>query len=254
MILFRKEAGHMIEQLSLFLEATATDPRPPETITWNPIHGCTKHSEGCLHCYMFRRDESVGRDPTKVTKTQAFYLPARILRAGPHKGLYKVPAGSYIYTCFSSDFFHKDADEWREEMWSMMRGRSDCTFFLITKRPERIKEHLPSDWGEGWNHVTIAITCENQRVADKRIPLYLELPLLHRSIMVEPMLSKVNLRPYLSTGKIESVSAGGESGPDARACDFSWVLNLHMQCVEHGVAFYYHQTGAKLIKGGQYSS
>ena len=133
----------------------------------------------------------------------------------------------------------------------MIRERSDCTFFMITKRPERIAEHLPIDWGEGWSHVTIAVTCENQWTADKRLPLYLTLPLLHRSVMVEPMLSSVNLRSYLSTGLIESVSAGGESGPDARPCNYAWILDLHMQCVENGVAFSYHQTGARLIKGGK---
>lgn len=241
----------MIEQLSLFPEATTTDSRPPETVTWNGIHGCTRHSTGCLHCYMFRRDESVGRDPTVVRKTQNFNLPVRRLRAGHYKGLYKISAGSHIYTCFSSDFFHKDADEWRPEMWDMIRERSDCTFFMITKRSERINAHLPSDWNDGWNHVTIAVTCENQWAADKRLPVYLELPLPHRSVMVEPMLSKVNLRPYLKTGKIEAVSAGGESGPEARPCDYAWVLDLHMQCVENGVSFSYHQTGAKLIKGGK---
>ena len=239
-----------MEQMKLFPQQN-TDPRPPETITWNLWHGCTKVSWGCQHCYMYRRDESVGRDPTKVQKTQAFNLPVRKLRAGANKGFYKVPSGSHIFTCFSSDFFHADADEWREEAWNMIRERSDCTFFMITKRPERITEHLPIDWGDGWDHVTIAVTCENQWEAEKRLPLYLTLPLLHRSIMVEPMLSSVNLRSYLSTGLIESVSAGGESGPDARPCDYSWILDLHMQCVENGVAFSYHQTGARLIKGGK---
>ena len=123
---------------------------------------------------------------------------------------------------------------------------------LITKRPERILTALPSDWDpETWSHVTIAVTCENQWAADKRLPLYLSLPLPNRAVMVEPMLSSVNLRKYLSTGKISSVSAGGESGPDARPCDYAWVLDLHMQCVENGVSFSYHQTGAKLIKNGR---
>ena len=247
----------MIEQLSLFPEARVTDPRPPETVTWNGIHGCTKHSTGCLHCYMFRRDESVGKDPTVVRKTQSFNLPVRRLRAGQYKGFYKIPAGSHIYTCFSSDFFHKDADEWRPEMWDMIRERSDCTFFMITKRPERIEEHLPPDWNDGWNHVTIAVTCENQEMANKRLPVYLSLPLPHHSVMVEPMLSHVNLRPFFTKYKkenrplIESVSAGGESGPDARPCVFNWVLDLHLQCVENGVAFSYHQTGARLVKDGK---
>ena len=124
------------EQLSLFENKPIPDPRPPETVTWNGIHGCRKVSPGCLHCYMFRRDESVGKDPTIVRKTQSFNLPVRRLRAGAYKGLYKIPSGSHIFTCFSSDFFHKDADDWRDEMWSMIRERNDCTFFMITKRPE----------------------------------------------------------------------------------------------------------------------
>ena len=80
----------MIEQLSLFPSPAISDPRPPETITWNLWHGCTRVSTGCRHCYMFRRDEAVGKDPTKVQKTQAFNLPIRILRAGSYKGLYKI--------------------------------------------------------------------------------------------------------------------------------------------------------------------
>ena len=50
---------------------------------------------------------------------------------------------------------------------------------------------------------------------------------------------------------IESVTCGGESGPEARTCDFGWVVNSHLQCVEYGVQFYYHQTGAKLIRGSK---
>ena len=177
-------------------------------------HGCTKVSYGCQHCYMFHRDEAVGKDPTKVVKTQNFNLPVRRLRSGPHRGLYKIPSGSHIYTCFSSDFFHKDADEWRDELWDMIQTRSDCTFFMITKRPERIADHLPYD-AYDWDHVTIAVTCENQWAADKRLPIYLALPLRHHSVMIEPMLSAVNLRRYFHdyTGIIESVSVGGESGP-----------------------------------------
>ena len=243
-------------QLSLFPSEPVGDPRPPVTITWNCIHGCTKVSYGCQHCYMFRRDESVGKDPTVVRKTQSFNLPVRRLRNGAHKGLYKIPAGSHIYTCFSSDFFHPKADEWRDELWDMIRRRYDCTFFMITKRPERIQGSLPFDWNDGWNHVTIAVTCENQWAADRRLPVYLKIPMKHYSVMVEPMLSYVNLNPYFSEYTsinnkplIESVSAGGESGPEARVCDYAWVLDLHCQCVEYGVRFNYHQTGAKLKRG-----
>ena len=154
----------VIQQLSLFSDNPPADSRPPITITWNGIHGCTKVSYGCQHCYMFRRDESVGKDPTIVRKTQSFKLPVRRLRTGKHKGLYKIPSGSHIYTCFSSDFFHKDADAWRDEMWDMIRERSDCTFFMITKRPERILDHLPAAWDGGWDHVSVSPANRNRQV------------------------------------------------------------------------------------------
>ena len=49
----------------------------------------------------------------------------------------------------------------------MIYERSDCSFFMITKRPERIEKNLPDDWGRGWEHVIIAVTCEDQDMADK---------------------------------------------------------------------------------------
>lgn len=244
-----------MEQLTLFpeLDIELSDTRPPITANWNLWHGCTKASSGCANCYVYRRDESVGRDPGIVSKTGSFNLPVRRHRAGEHKGRYKIPPGSMIWTCFSSDFFHKAADEWREDAWEMMRERSDCTFFMITKRPERIADHLPADWNEGWDHIQIAVTCENQDMLDKRLPVYLDVPLAYRAVMVEPMLERVNMERYFKdyAGQIQSVSVGGESGFNARPCDYDWVLDLHGQCKEYGVGFHYHQTGAVLIKDGR---
>lgn len=238
-----------MEQLSLFPKKQ--DLRKPVSVTWNLWHGCSKVSTGCKHCYMYRKDESVGRDPSIVEKTKSFNLPVSKLRTGVYKGYYKIPAGSMIFTCFSSDFFHSDADKWRDDAWNMIRERSDCRFLMITKRPERIKESLPFDWDNGWEHVTIAVTCENQEMADRRLPIYLDIPMKHYSVMIEPMLSKVDLKQYLSKGKIEDVNVGGESGPEARLCDFDWVTNVHDQCLEYNVGFSYHQTGARLLKDGK---
>ena len=246
-----------MQQLSLFPEENI-DPRTPISANWNLWHGCTRASTGCLHCYMYRRDESLGKDPSLVRMTEDFDLPVRVLRAGKNKGRYKIPHGSHIYTCFSSDFFHPAADEWRDEAWAMIKERSDCSFFMITKRPERIADHLPSGWGEVRKHVIIAVTCENQEMADKRLPIYLSLPLFHHSVMLEPMLSAVDLQPYIDGYRdaagvpvLRHVTVGGESGPGARLCDFSWVKDIHRQCSENGLSLYYHQTGARLIKDGK---
>ena len=44
---------------------------------WNPWHGCHKISPGCKHCYVYRRDESIGKDASVVAKTGDYDLPRR---------------------------------------------------------------------------------------------------------------------------------------------------------------------------------
>ena len=93
---------------------------------------------------------------------------------------------------------------------------------------------------------------------DAATPVYLSLPLFRHSVMIEPMLTAVDLRPYIENYRstdgsptIKHVSVGGESGPGARICNFDWVRDVHEQCVENEISFYYHQTGAKLLKDGK---
>lgn len=238
------------KQLSLFPAESKPQPAP-SSVTWNLWHGCTKVSPGCYNCYVYRRDAEYGKDTSVVHRTKAFNLPISKHRNGKLKGQYKYPSGTMFYTCFTSDFFHKAADEWRPTAWKIIRERSDCYFFMVTKRPERIAECLPQDWGNRYENVEISCTCENQAMADKRLPVFLKLPIVNKSIIHEPMLEQIDIRKYLKEyGKeIKSVSVGGESGANARVCNFAWVLDSHIQCVEYGVDFHFHQTGANFQKG-----
>ena len=217
---------------------------------WNPWHGCTKVSAGCKNCYVYRRDAEFGKDSSIVTKTSSFNKPVRKDR----KGKYKVKSeDGIVFTCFTSDFFHPDADAWRAEAWDMMRERSDLTFYFVTKRPERFYSSLPSDWGDGWDNVQICCTCENQYEVHKRLPVFLELPIRHKSVIVEPMLEHVSLGYFMEKypGLIEQVTCGGESGPDARICDYEWVMDLMLECAAHEVPFHFMQTGTLFRKGGR---
>lgn len=216
------------------------------SVSWNPWHGCRKLSEGCRHCYVYRQDARHGKDSGEVVRTSAFDLPVRRSR----DGRFKVPAGTTVYTCFTSDFLVAEADAWREEAWDMIRLRHDLRFFFITKRIDRLREVLPADWGAGWENVVVGCTVENQRMADYRLPLLLDAPLQHKLIVCAPLLGPIDLSPYLCPD-IEQVSAGGESGGEARVCDYAWVLDLRRQCVEAGMPFWFHQTGARLLKDGR---
>ena len=215
--------------------------------TWNLWHGCQKISTGCQHCYVYRTDSQHGRDSREVRKTGQFGLPLARHRQGGYK---LTSADGIVYTCFTSDFFLEDADPWREEAWSMMRQRGDLTFLFITKRIHRFYDCIPADWGEGYENVHICCTVENQDRADYRLPLYLAAPIRHKHIVCEPLLSDIDLSAYLSPS-IEQVIVGGESGNEARVCDYGWVLHIREQCAAAGVPFHFKQTGARLRKDGR---
>ena len=216
-------------------------------VGWNPWHGCTKISPGCRFCYVYRQDAMYGSDigSDVVRKTAAFDLPLKLRRDKS----YKIPSGSTVFTCFSSDFLLDAADEWRSDCWRMMRVRRDCMFYFFTKRIDRFAECLPPDWADGYPNVIVGCTVENQAMAEYRLPIFKRLPIKHKTIIVAPMLEAVNLASWLDDS-IEMVAVSGESGAEARECRYEWVLDVRRQCIEAGVAFSFHQTGANFVKDG----
>ena len=213
---------------------------------WNPWHGCHKISPGCQNCYVYRRDSMYEKDSSVVAKTAAFRLPVKRDRSKA----YKIPGGETVWTCFTSDFFLEDADEWRIEAWQMIRERQDLHFFIITKRIDRFHVSLPADWGKGYANVTICSTVENQDRADYRLPIFLREPIRHKSICLEPLLGAVDLSTYLCPA-IKEVIVGGESGNNARVCRFEWVLSIREQCRLKNVPFHFKQTGTHFEKNGK---
>lgn len=215
---------------------------------WNPWHGCTKISAGCKYCYVYRQDEHYGSaiSSSVCRKTGNFNLPIKRRRDKS----YRIPSGKIVFTCFSSDFLLPDADEWRPDCWRMMKERNDCWFYFFTKRIDRLEQCLPPDWGDGYDNVLIGCTVENQDRADFRLPIFKQLPIKHKSIIVAPMIGHIDMSSYLDES-IEEVSVGGESGYVARPLDYDWVLDLRSQCVERNIPFRFHQTGAFFIKDGR---
>lgn len=213
---------------------------------WNLWHGCQKISDGCKNCYVYRADLRNGKnDSFIVRKTGDFDLP---LKRG-RNGEYKIASGELVYTCMTSDFFVSDADMWRGDAWRIMRERRDVTFFIITKRIHRAADCLPHDWGNGYDNVIICSTVENQKMVDFRLPIFRGFPAKHKQIVCEPLLEKIDLSPYLDF--VTQVTAGGESGNEARLCDYDWILSLRAQCAEAGVKFWFKQTGARFVKNGR---
>lgn len=220
--------------------------------TWNPFMGCRKVSAGCKFCYMYRDMAKYGRDPLTVVRSKTkFDEPLKW--ADPRK----------VFTCSWSDWFIEEADPWRDEAWDIIRRTPQHTYQILTKRPERILDHLPCDWGEGWPNVWLGVSVEDQAAADKRIPLLLAVPTRVRFLSCEPLLGALVLRTRddfsdyghgprrlgMSNNAAQSagihwVIVGGESGPTRREMDMAWARSIRDQCVSAGVPLWFKQQSA----------
>lgn len=215
---------------------------------WNPWHGCKKVSEGCKNCYMYFLDAKRGGDGAKIYKVKNnFDYPLHKDRFGN----YKIRSAEFIRVCMTSDFFLAEADGWRSDAWEIMKIRSDVVFILVTKRPQRIRQNLPKDWEDGWENVWLNVTAENQKRADERLPILLDLPFKHKGVMVAPFLEEISLKKYLSSQQIENVWCGGENYDGARPLYHSWVAKLSQECRENDVSFSFFETGNIYIKNGK---
>ncbi|OGR40687.1 MAG: hypothetical protein A2X35_09270 [Elusimicrobia bacterium GWA2_61_42] len=203
--------------------------------TWNPWHGCTKVSPGCKRCYMYAAKRRYGQDPAVVVRSKTqFHAPL------------KWAEPKLIFTCSWSDWFHKTADPWRDEAWEIIRATPRHSYQILTKRPERILNHLPSAWGSGWPNAWIGASVETSDYA-RRIDLLREVPARIRFLSLEPLLGPL---PNLSLDGIHWVIVGGESGPGYRPCNPNWVRSIRDQCLEAAVPFFFKQWGGRTSKAG----
>ena len=211
--------------------------------TWNPWHGCTKVSAGCKFCYMFRDKERYGQEPTKVLKSKTQF-----------KQPLKWKDGQLIFTCSWSDWFIEDADEWRDEAWEVIKNTPHHTYQILTKRPERILEHLPDDWGDGYPNVWLGVTVENNKERH-RIKTLAEVPARIRFISAEPLIEDLNMGGYMDVlkDKFNWMILGGESGNETgkhryRPSEFEWYIKLVDISTETDMKVFMKHTGTHLAR------
>lgn len=209
--------------------------------SYNPWHGCIKVSAGCKFCYMFRDKEKYGQNGSKILRSKTkFNDPLK----------WKEP--KLIFTCSWSDFFIKEADEWRQEVWDIIKKTPHHTYQILTKRPERIAQCLPNDWGDGYPNVWLGVSVESQD-AVWRIDLLEEVPAAKRFISFEPLIG-----PIISdfVGMVDWIIIGGESGNDTgywryRPCQLEWIdfiVDTYRSALGPPVAIFVKQLGTHLAK------
>ncbi len=199
--------------------------------TWNPWIGCTKTSPGCENCYMFRDLLRYGKDPTVVRRTSdaTFYAPLKWREL------------AMAFTCSWSDFFHTNADPWRDAAWEVIRKTPHLTYQILTKRIGSVKDRLPKDWGSGWPHVWLGVSVESSEYL-WRVAQLVALPAAIRFVSYEPALGPVDFAPYL--GRIHWLISGGESDyVNPRQANLDWFRAVRDQCARAGVPYFNKRHG-----------
>jgi protein gp37 len=203
-------------------------------MTWNPVTGCTKVSEGCRHCYaerMAKRLQAMGNR----RYIQGFAVTL-------HDDLVDLPKRlrqpRRIFVNSMSDLFHEDVpEEFIRRVFETMVACPQHTFQVLTKRSQRLREIAPRlPWP---SHVWMGVSVENERVLH-RIDDLRQVPAAVRFLSCEPLLGPLN---NLDLSGISWVIVGGESGPGARPMSVEWVESILEQCRRAQVAFFFKQWG-----------
>jgi protein gp37 len=205
--------------------------------TWNFFSGCTKCSEGCVNCYA--KDIAEFR-----LKGKYGYPEDEPFRPTIHEDKLDLPHSwrkpTLAFVCSMSDFFHPDFP--KETIFRQLDVMYECNrhiFQILTKRHDRLKQLLDKYPYEIPEHMWFGVTVENQRNADKRIPVLLDTDVPFRWLCMEPLLGPVKLGDWLK--EIDWIAIGSESGKKARPMDEDWVRSIRDECREYGVPLFYKQ-------------
>jgi protein gp37 len=203
-------------------------------MTWNPVTGCIKVSQGCKYCYaerMAKRLKAMGAD----RYSHGF-------RPTMHNDLIDAPRKwkrpRLIFVNSMSDLFQEAVpDAFIRRVFDTMRECPQHTFQILTKRSDRLRQLGASlSWPP---NVWMGVSVEDARVTG-RIADLAAVPAHVRFLSCEPLIGPLD---SLTLDRIHWVIVGGESGPRARPMRREWVESIQRQCVREGVAFFFKQWG-----------
>ncbi|RGN00773.1 phage Gp37/Gp68 family protein [Fusobacterium mortiferum] len=220
-------------------------------VTWNPITGCSKISEGCKNCYAERMSKRL-----KSMKNKRYINGFDVTI---HKDLFEEPlkwkSSKIVFVNSMSDIFHElIPDEVILELFKIMNKAKIHIFQVLTKRPERLKKLANKiSWTD---NIWMGVTVENQKNIN-RIDILRQTNAHIKFISFEPLLEEIS---NLNLENIDWAIVGGESGPGAREIKKEWVMSLKEQCRNYNVKFFFKQWGGvdkkkngRLLDGKEYN-
>lgn len=170
--------------------------------SFNPWWGCEQISPGCVNCYGARDSHRWGHDcwgPDVKRRTMShahWKNPIKWDRKAAQAG-----ERHRVFLMSMGDIFEdrRELDGRRAKAFSLVEGCTHLDWLILTKRIENAERLVPHWWNdEGWpDNAWAMVTAENQRAADERIPLLLEVPARVRGVSYEPALGSIDFDEYL---------------------------------------------------------
>ena len=203
-------------------------------ITWNPVTGCYKLSQGCKNCYAERMAKRL-----KAMRSSRYangFIPTL------HWDLIDQPIGwkkpRTVFVNSMSDLFQIDVPfEFIQAVFRTMRLTPHHTYQVLTKRSDRLLELAPRlDWPA---NVWMGVSVEDMRVV-QRVRDLQATPAKVKFLSCEPLIGPLGRLPLKG---IDWVIVGGESGPGARPMSVAWVDQIKRQTDKAGVTFFFKQWG-----------
>ncbi len=232
--------------------------------TWPVTVGCDKVSAGCYDCYAMRDARRMGNNPNEKVSSVYNGLVVKqdngllnwtgVVRELPERLDWPSTWHEHrdIFVCSQSDLFHEGiSDEFIGEVFSRMWNYNWHTYYILTKRPQRLLSLLEKNPPEGlrdlnsehFPHIIIGISAEDQKAAEERMRLLVQIPLSpsQRFVSAEPLIGPLDLQPWMN--QIGWVIVGGMSGKHAKPMHPKWARHLRDQCEAANVAYHFKQWG-----------
>lgn len=152
-----------------------------------------------------------------------------------------------ILVCSDSDFFLEEADSWRASAWKIIENTPQHTWIIITERPERIKKHLPPNWGNGYQNVMLGVSISEQMYFERAVILSI-IPARRRLIHASPLLEQLDFLEMRGGMRIIDafhwVILGGESLSPCNPFDYR---PTNLDWIDDALFTLRHQTNTKVF-------
>lgn len=217
--------------------------------TFNAWYGCQKVSPGCKNCYAERWATRYGKDFAVRTLTSEtnWRQPGR-WNAGHGAFFARNGRRQRVFCNSLADVFDNQArPEWRSKLFDCIDATPHLIWLIPTKRIRNVSRMLRAMGRSSLPpNVWLGLTVCTQEEADRDIDDLLDIKATRHFVSVEPLLSSINLAPWLRSGGLDWVIVGGESGTNVRPMHPAWVRAIRNQCFIAGVSFFFKQWGAWL--------